>query len=263
MRPLPAALLLASIAAMPAVPMAAERDRPPASGDWSLRVGVLAAVAPDYEGSDRYEAVPLPDIEITYGDRLFLDRRGLGATLVATDSVRAGVALGYGKGRREKENSDLRGLGSVGDTATGTVFGAYRAGPLTVSLDVTGDVLGEGSEGMTATLGASYAAELSDRLLLVAGPSLTWADGNHMRAFFGVSPEQARRSRLPAYRAGAGLQKAGAGVQGIYRLSDQWSATALAGYARLLGDAADSPLVRRDGDRDQLAGGLGLSYRFR
>ncbi len=33
-------------------------------------------------------------------------------------------------------------------------------------------------------------------------------------------------------------------------------------YERLLGDAARSPIVRELGSRNQLSGGIGLSYTF-
>jgi outer membrane protein len=33
-------------------------------------------------------------------------------------------------------------------------------------------------------------------------------------------------------------------------------------YERLVGDAADSPIVREFGSRNQLSGGLGLTYTF-
>lgn len=33
-------------------------------------------------------------------------------------------------------------------------------------------------------------------------------------------------------------------------------------YKRLLGDAADSPIVANLGDRDQVSAGIGIKYRF-
>jgi outer membrane protein len=33
-------------------------------------------------------------------------------------------------------------------------------------------------------------------------------------------------------------------------------------YARLVGDAAKSPIVRQFGSRNQLSGGIGLNYTF-
>ena len=38
--------------------------------------------------------------------------------------------------------------------------------------------------------------------------------------------------------------------------------TGYAKYDRLLNDAADSPVVRRFGSRDQLSGGAALTYTF-
>ena len=33
-------------------------------------------------------------------------------------------------------------------------------------------------------------------------------------------------------------------------------------YERLVGDAGNSPLIRQFGSRDQLSGGVGLTYTF-
>ena len=48
----------------------------------------------------------------------------------------------------------------------------------------------------------------------------------------------------------------------IYPMTDRVSIVALTTYSRLLGDAADSPLVSSEGSADQLSAMLGLSYRW-
>ena len=47
-----------------------------------------------------------------------------------------------------------------------------------------------------------------------------------------------------------------------YQFSDRFGMFGFARYERLIGDAAKSPIVRELGSRDQLSGGLGLSYTF-
>ncbi|HYE51836.1 MAG TPA: MipA/OmpV family protein [Azospirillaceae bacterium] len=234
-----------------------------APGDWSVRVGALAVWQPDYEGSDDYEWRPVPDVEITYGDRLFLNRQGLGANLVRWSGLTAGVALGFDAGREQKENADLRGLGDVDETAVGSVFASYQLGRVTLSADLQKDVLGDGHDGMTATFSAMVMMQPLENLALFAGPSLTIADRRYLRAFFGVDQGQATRSGLAAYDPKAGAKNASLTLFGVYRLSDRWAATGLVVQSRLLDDAAGSPLVKRRGEADQFALGLGLSYQFR
>lgn len=46
------------------------------------------------------------------------------------------------------------------------------------------------------------------------------------------------------------------------QLTPCWGISTHAKYDRLLGDAANSPVVRRLGSRNQLHGGIGVSYTF-
>ena len=79
---------------------------------------------------------------------------------------------------------------------------------------------------------------------------------------FGISDLQAARSGRQPYRAKSGLRDAGLTALGAYKLTENWMITGMVRYHRLLGDAADSPLVANDGSADQLMGGLGLAYEF-
>jgi outer membrane scaffolding protein for murein synthesis (MipA/OmpV family) len=153
-------------------------------------------------------------------------------------------------------------LGDVGATAVGRAFATYAAGPLAVSAEVAGDILGEGHDGFTATVSTSYAVRATDRLSLTLTPSLTWASRNYMQSYFGVSGSQAARSGRRAHEAAAGLKDVTLTLAGAYRLTESWRVSGLLGYGRLLGGAADSPLVKEDGTADQLFGGLGLAHAF-
>jgi outer membrane scaffolding protein for murein synthesis (MipA/OmpV family) len=41
-----------------------------------------------------------------------------------------------------------------------------------------------------------------------------------------------------------------------------WALFALAGYSRMLGDYADSPIVSSAGSKNQWAGAVGIGYTF-
>ena len=47
-----------------------------------------------------------------------------------------------------------------------------------------------------------------------------------------------------------------------YALSDNWAITGQVGYARLLGDAADSPIVDDEGSANAFSAGIFVGYRF-
>lgn len=254
-----AGMFLGTLAVTPAE---AQTRNDQAADGWSARIGVIGAYVPEFEGADSYKVTALPDIEITYGNQFFLDRRGLGINVLAQGPLTAGVAVGYDDGREENDDRALTGLGDIDATAIGSIFANYSLGRWNFNATFSTDLLDEGHQGTTASVAMTYLFTPTDRLMLIVGPSLTWASDNYMQSNFGINAGQSARSGRRVYDAGSGLKDAGLMAFGIYRLSDHWAVTGIAGYKRLLGDAADSPLVEDDGRADQFISGLGLSYSF-
>jgi len=58
----------------------------------------------------------------------------------------------------------------------------------------------------------------------------------------------------------AGVSLRCAGI--TYKLDRHWGLYGWAGYDRLINDAADSPIVRQFGSRDQFSGGVAIFYEF-
>lgn len=238
---------------------------------WYVRLGTLGFVAPEYEGSDHYKIQPVPDIEITYNNRFFLSRQGLGANLIATDDLTIGAAIAFDGGRKSSKDEALRGYRNVGNTAIGRIFAEYTIDRLMLSADVATDLLGDGHKGTEATLAATWMFNPMGRTMLLFGPSLTWASDDYMNSYFSTTADRLRPAGptelvLPGsrtgYKAEAGFKNAGLTAILIHPLNDNWSVMGIAGYSRLLGDAADSPFVKDNGSRDQFMGGLGVSYTF-
>ncbi|MQP64925.1 hypothetical protein GE253_06145 [Niveispirillum sp. SYP-B3756] len=254
--------LMAGVALCTLALGSAQAQQAPKQRDWQVRLGILGAAMPDYEGSDDYRFRPFPDIEITYGNTFFLDRRGVGANLIKSGPLTAGVTLGYDGGRKERRNRALRGLGNVGDTAVAGAFANYQVGRWMLTADVNTDLLGDGHDGTTADLGFSYVLRPTKQMMIIIGPSVTWASDNYMQSYFGIDAAQATRAGRAVYRAEAGFKDAGLLGLGTYELTRNWSLTGVAAYTRLLGDAADSPLVDRDGSANQFFCGVGVSYSF-
>lgn len=248
----------------------AQMQRP--DDGWYVRLGTFGFVMPEYEGSDHYKVRPMPDVEITYDNRFFLSRQGLGANLLTTDNLTLGAAVAFDGGRKSSKDKALFGYRDVGDTAIGRVFAEYTIDRLMLSADVATDLLGDGHKGTEATLSATWMFNPVGRTMVLFGPSLTWASDNYMNAYFSTTADRLRPvapniSTIPpgsrtGYKAEAGFNNAGLTAIAIHPLDDHWSLTGFAGYSRLLGDAADSPFVKDNGSRDQFTGGLGLSYTF-
>ena len=64
------------------------------------------------------------------------------------------------------------------------------------------------------------------------------------------------------YQPEGGVKDIGLTLDLDYSLTENWIVTSRAGYKRLLGDAADSPLVEDRGSANQFSVGLSLGYRF-
>lgn len=264
------AVAMAALLSLAATPAALAQLARPDDG-WYVRLGTLGFVAPEYEGSDHYKVQPVPDIEITYDNRFFLSRQGLGVNLITDDNLTLGAAIAFDGGRKSSKDKALGGYRNVDDTAVGRIFAEYSIDRLMLSADVSTDLLGDGHQGTTATLGAAYMFNPVGRTMLIVGPSVTWASDDYMHSYFSTTADRLRpigplELVLPGsrtgYKAEAGFKDAGLTAIVIHPLDDHWSVTGFAGYSRLLGDAADSPFVKDNGSRDQFSGGLGLSYTF-
>ena len=61
---------------------------------------------------------------------------------------------------------------------------------------------------------------------------------------------------------GSGYKHVGASLTADYAINREWTGVAALRYKRLLGGAADSPIVSSLGDRDQVSTSIGIQYRF-
>ena len=83
-----------------------------------------------------------------------------------------------------------------------------------------------------------------------------------MQSYFGVSGAQAARSRNRAFQAESGFADVGLEANLNYAITEHWMMFGTLGYSRLLGDAADSPLVDGEGSANQFRAFTGVAYRF-
>ena len=236
---------------------------------WDIRLGIGASYHPDYDGSNDYELSPLPVFSVVYRRIVFL--RGptpmLGANAVSWEvpggygKVQLGPLVKYEAGRRQNDNRALRGLGDIDRGIEAGGFVVWRDRPWSGGLIVLQDVL-DSHSGLTARLDAGLGFRMTPEVRGSMIAWATWADGDYMSSFFGVTPAQAARSGLRQHRAGAGFKEIGLAVRAEYSFTDHWGVGSRVSYHRLLGDAATSPIVRDRGSADQFTVSLYVSYRF-
>lgn len=226
-------------------------------GTWGVMLGAAATLQPVYEGSDEFEVLPIPFASATFYDRVTVDPTGITATLFEPGPFRFALKGGYEVGRDEDASRDLRGMGNVdmGGTIGGRISAAF--GMFEVYADVT-KTLG-GSDGLTGVAGVEATVAVNEWLRLGAGASATLADENHMRAYFGVDRRQARRSGYARYAPDAGLKRLDLTASATVGITENWFVRSEAGVGFLVGDAADSPIVRNEVQPSAM---LIVGYRF-
>ncbi|MFZ3485496.1 MipA/OmpV family protein [Sphingomonas sp. 3-13AW] len=225
---------------------------------------------PAFDGAKKYQLIPLMIANVAWKG-VALEVRGLGARLdlLGDSRVQVGPIFNFrGDRNSAKDGSGRAKLLADTDSSfevggyVGYRFGgnAYGEGEVAFDISLAKDV-GGGHDGLIGAAQVSYAAYRSQKVFVNLDAQTSFGDKKYMRTFFGVTPEEASRSGLAAYRPDGGIRDIGAGVTAGYQLTPRWGLIARAGANRYLGDAKSSPVVD-EGSKLQAAGGLALSFRF-
>ena len=251
-------LLIALSAILPAWSAAEAQD----SRDIRVRVGLGAQLLPQFIGSDETDVAPLFHINTARGTHEF----SFGApddspsiAVLSTDGFSFGPA---GNIQVRRENSDVGApVGSVPRTYEAGVFAQYLVhDSFRVRAELRKGL--NGHDGLVGYVGADKIWRDGDKYVFSIGPRVLFSDARFQRAYFGVTPEASLATGLPMYRPSGGVHALALASGASYALSDHWGLFGYARYARLVGHAAKSPIIREFGSRDQLSGGIGLNYTF-
>jgi outer membrane protein len=236
----------------------AREDKPPRR----YRVGLGAQLVPSFPGADDVQFRPLVDVARARGDKPFdfeAPDESFGFPLLRSGGLEIGPAASI-EGSRKPSKLGAP-LPKVSTTFEAGTFAQYAFSPAFRIRAEARKGLG-GHDGWTGTVGADYVTRDADNFLFSIGPRLTLSDRRYRRAYFGVTPAGSAASGLPAFDPDGGLQAVGGTAGLLTQLTPHWGLYGYAKYDRLLGDAARSPVVRRLGSRDQLSGGLALTYTW-
>lgn len=236
-------------------------------------VAAGAAAVPDYPGAERYQPAPFVAGRFQYADQFVLSAAGTGLELDLLGPRSrgrwiAGPTLRFDPGREDVDNTAVAALDEVDPTIEGGAFAGVRwtgllAADDALTLKVTGlGDLGDGHDGFRVTPSVDYARNVADAVRLGVSAGLVFADDAYQSAFFDVAAEDSAVSGLSAFDADGGINAVDFGLRLSYRIAPEWGLLGRIGYTRLLGDAADSPVVETAGSPDQLFAGLALAYWF-
>ncbi len=257
-----------SALAQPANTPGATIESGPSQGThYTLGAGV--GVAPDYEGSDDYELVPLWNLRVDnlYNPNTYVQVIGprLRSNFLPDPHWRLGLDGQFIKKRDHVHDNAVDDLQSVDPSVMLGVIGGYDffddpQQDLVLEIEARQDVAN--GNGFLGTMRGVYSTQLSSSWRLDTSIEGTWASSDYMDAYFSIDASNAARSGLKQYNADAGFKDVAFGGTLTYRFAERWSISGLATYTRLVGDAADSPVVKDAGDENQFFGGTLVNYRF-
>jgi outer membrane protein len=228
-----------------------------------LSIGAGGQMLPKYPGADDYGLNPLITGFVRREGEPIPFRTpddGIGIGLLGRES-----AIDFGpliQFQGERDDDDVgAAVGDVDFTVEAGAFVNFNIGP-NFRLRLEGQKGIGGHEGLVGTVAADFAVRGGNDTLFTIGPRLRVNDADYAQAYFGVTPAVAIATGLPVYDPDGGIRSVGA-VAGItHQISRSFGLYGYAGYDRLVGDAADSPIVRNFGSRDQFSAGLALFVSF-
>lgn len=232
------------------------------TGPPRTRVALGPQFVPTYPGSNKVNVRPLVDVAVARGSEEFefeAADEGFTLPLFRPGPVTIGPAFNIATARRRSETGP--GIDEVGLTVElGGFANVWLAKTLRIHGELRKAVNGHG--GLIGDVGLDYVARDGDRWLFAIGPRLAISDATFQDAYFRVTPREAAATGLAVYDPGSGVHAVGATATTTYQFTPRWGVFGYAKYDRLIGDAGDSPIARSLGSRNQLSGGLALSYTF-
>ena len=245
-----------------------------------LGIGFGVRMGASYDGSDDYVIYALPALAGSREGIEFSPRAaGLAVTLLEVDLGRNVELTGGPVGRLRTNRA--RGIKDAVVAAAGKLDTAVELGVdlgvtfkrvltrydrISIGSDVRWDVAGA-HQGTVLDPGIAYRMPINRGVVAGLSAGAQYGDGDYMRYYYSVTPVQSSSSGLPQFTADAGWFKAGGAIALGVDLDGNLENGGfvlgfLAGYSRLLGDAARSPYTSIRGDADQFhaAGGVGFIF---
>lgn len=242
----------------------------PQNSEWRGTVAAGAGAVPEFDGAEDFQAIPFLAVQAQKGP-YWVQLRGLqaSANILPSRQWNAGPVINYRFGRDDDvDNDTLALLREVDQSIELGGFVSYTIPNIAKPRDalilrgqMVQDVAG-GHEGFIASASAAYSRPITDKFRLTGSLSSSYGSDDYFDTFFTIDADNAARSGLNQFDAEAGLRDVGLTFVGNYNLTDQWGLIGVAGYSRLMGDAADSSIVEQEGSENQGIFALGVSYSF-
>ena len=249
-----AALVLFGLICSPATLFAAGVD---------YKVGAGVALVPDYEGSDEMTGAPALLFNAQWEQGYFIKLAGnhVRGNVLPNKNWNFGPVLQFRQTRDDDvDNEQVARMREIDSTVEAGAFLGYNNDAWDASVQFVSDT-SDKHDGSLAKVIAGYSCKRPG-LVTRFGVSSTYADDDYMDTYFGVNAANEGSSNLAHYKAEAGIKDVGVDVSMRYSINDNWGVMGMLGYAALLGDATDSPVVDVAGSDSQITAGLLATYKF-
>jgi len=232
--------------------------------------GIGVGAYPDYLGSSDYNVGAAPFGRLSLGGARFvrLMANEIRVNVLDHPNWQLGPVGLWRFGREDVDNAVVDRVHHIDDSISLGLFGGYvwrdpqeirrMAGASAWAL---GDVSGV-YNGWTAGINAYAMQPVAKMVTVGGGAAFTYGSGNYMDEYFGVTPADSLASGLPVYAPGSGVRDVRGWAAAVLHLSPQWHLGAGAMYSRLVGNAADSPIVSEEGSKNQWIYGVGALYAW-
>jgi outer membrane protein len=239
------------------------QHEPVVAGKTAVVVGLGLGIVPEYEGSEDYRAVPLPIVSVKFDNEMSIQwiANTVKANLIPSQTWMAGPIIQFIGERDNVDNNKVDRLDKVDAAFMVGGFGGIKIDQLSFGIEAMTDVA-DGNEGDVVRLTGGYKIPISKEWMASINVYTTWADDDYMEAYFGVDRRDSERSGLKKYSADSGFKDIGFSFPVMYSPWKHWSILGVVAYKRLIGDAADSPIVEDEGSENQFYLGATVNYRF-
>lgn len=250
-------------------------DEEPEIDEVRFVVGLAGSVSPKYSGSDEVGFAIAPAGRIVWrgysistssvarassaaGSNRSAET-GLTGPLYRTNEFAFGFGASINRGRDVGPEDAKLGLKPLPGTIIGRMRMRYYFNPnLVLSALLVGDLLGR-QKGIELPVGLGWRRLLRPGLLLSTDVGFTLADAKSMDNNYGIGPREQAASGLRQYRPSAGFREVSGSIGVVGEPTDHWVWLARFSLVKLVGPAAQSPIVKQTLQPALL---VGFAYRF-
>jgi len=236
-----------------------------AESGWYYDAYIGLGSEPTYAGSKQRESEIEANARAFYvtknGDRYYLSLGELGGYWQLNKDLQFIAFLEYEEGRESSDDDILTGFDEVRSTLEGQFFLVQRWGNTYASIALQPDLLDRG-KGLVwfAAIGHDFFIQENFRFSVVA--DISGANSTYMNTEFGVSQKESDISELSYYQPSSGLKSFSTSFEAEYKMDKNWSLLSSVEWEYYLDAAADSPLIKDVGDKNNLTANILIRYAF-